>query len=600
LKKRLFGQFFPSYLLIILIFLLMSILFTSKVLKQFYFNQVETDLKARAFLIEEQINKELLPKNYEYLNQLCKKLDKKTSMRVTIILPSGKVIADSEKSPSLMDNHKKRPEVITALAGQVGNSIRYSHTLKKNMMYVAAPVRQNQKIAGIIRVSVPLLFIDKVLKNIYLKIITEGLVVAVIAVFVSFLISRQISKPLEELGEGAEHFAKGDLKYKLAIPKTKEIGELALAMNEMAAQLDSKITQITQQSNELEVILSSLEEGVIAIDIHERIMKLNRVAAKLISVNLSDVQNRKIQEVIKNDNLRKFISKALSVKHHVKEEIIIHTNGKECIIHAYSTALQNIEGGNIGALIVLNDITQLKKLENIRRDFIANVSHELKTPITSIKGYAETLIDGALNNKETSEQFVNIILKQANRLGSIIEDLLSLSRLEQESRESEFDTKETKIIDFIKSAIQLCSIKAESKDIKIEFSCPEDIRASVNSLLMEQAIVNLIDNAVKYSPEKSRVLVETLLTDKEIVIKVIDQGCGISKEHLPRIFERFYRVDKARSRKLGGTGLGLAIVKHISRAHGGYSKVDSTVGTGSIFSIHLPFISVKNHSSQRQ
>jgi two-component system, OmpR family, phosphate regulon sensor histidine kinase PhoR len=453
----------------------MSVFVTSRILKHFYFDQVETDLKARAFLIEEQVYKKLSPANVEYLNQLCKKLDKKTLMRVTIILPNGKVIADSEENLSLMDNHKNRPEIITALSGKAGNSVRYSHTLKKDMMYVAVPVKENQKISGIIRVSVPLLFIDKVLKAIYFKIITVGFIVSLIAVFISFFIARRISKPLEELETGAEHFAKGDLKYRLSIPKTKEIGELAMAMNEMAAQLD-------------------------------------------------------------------------------------------------------------------NQMDKINKLENIRRDFIANVSHELRTPITSIKGYAETLIDETLDDKERAEHFINTILKQANRLNSIIEDLLSLSSLEQESKESELITENTSIVDIINSAVQLCSIKAESKDIKLKFSCPENIKAVVNAPLIEQAIVNLVDNAIKYSPERSEILIEGLSDNNEVVIKVLDQGCGIPEEHLPRIFERFYRVDKARSRKLGGTGLGLAIVKHISQIHGGYATVESIIDSGSTFSIHLPLI----------
>jgi len=453
----------------------MSIFFTSNILKQFYFDQVETDLKTRALLIEEQISKNFSPINTEYLNELCRKLDQKTSMRVTIILPSGKVVADSEENPSLMDNHKDRPEIIKTLSGEIGNSVRYSHTLRKDMMYIAVPIRESQKITGIIRVSVPLLFIDKVLKVIYLKIIAEGLIAAIIAVIISFFIAKRISKPLEDLEHGAEHFAKGNLKYRLSIPKTKEIGELAIAMNDMAEQLDNKITQ-------------------------------------------------------------------------------------------------------------------LKKLENIRRDFIANVSHELRTPITSIKGYAETLIDGALDSKESAEKFVNTILNQANRLNSIIKDLLSLSRLEQEAKESEFNTEESKIIDVIKSAIQLCTLKADSGNIKLEFLCADELKATINSSLIEQAIVNLIDNAVKYSTEGNKVLINAALDNNELVIKVIDNGCGIPEEHLSRIFERFYRVDKARSRKLGGTGLGLAIVKHISQVHGGYAKVESTLGSGSIFSIHLPFM----------
>ena len=590
LKKRLIGQLFLSYMLVILISLILSIWYASNAFRQFYLNQVEIDLKARAFLVESQLHNSLLAKNTEYINKVCKELDQKASMRITVILPSGEVIGDSKEAPALMDNHKDRPEVVAALSGNIGNSIRYSNTLKKDMMYVAIPVISNDEIIGVVRTAIPLVFVDQILRIIYNKIIIEGVLVALIAASISFFMSRRISKPLEELEKGVKKFAAGDLKYKLTLPKTKEIAELAQAMNDMAIQLDNKITQIEQQNKEQDIILSSMVEGVIAIDMDGKIIKLNKVAAKLIKADISEIQGCKINEVIRNSELHKFIAKTLLDNNPAEEDIILYNYEEERFLKAYCSVLQDIEGRNIGALIVLNDITKIRKLENIRRDFIANVSHELRTPITSIKGYAETLIDGAINDPEDAKRFINIILNHTDRLNNIIQDLLSLSRLEQESGEWELDLEKVNINDVLKSAVQVCTMKAESRNIKLEFYCPESIHSIINSSLMEQAVVNLIDNAIKYSESGSKVIIDALKVNDEFIIKVIDQGCGISKEHLSRIFERFYRVDKARSRKIGGTGLGLAIVKHISQAHGGYTKVESTPGEGSTFSIHFPIV----------
>jgi two-component system, OmpR family, phosphate regulon sensor histidine kinase PhoR len=241
-----------------------------------------------------------------------------------------------------------------------------------------------------------------------------------------------------------------------------------------------------------------------------------------------------------------------------------------------------------GAVVVLNDVTRLKRLEAVRRDFVANVSHELKTPVTSIKGFAETLEDGALDDPETARRFVGIIVGQADRLNSIIADLLSLSTLEQRDGDSRLSLEAADICEVLRVAVEVCEPKAQAKHIAIAVACATCHLSSVNVPLLEQAVVNLIDNAVKYSPEGSAVEVGLTETDDEVVLFVVDHGPGVPREHLPRLFERFYRVDKARSRDLGGTGLGLAIVKHIAQAHGGSVSVDSTVGRGSTFRIHLP------------
>jgi two-component system phosphate regulon sensor histidine kinase PhoR len=253
-----------------------------------------------------------------------------------------------------------------------------------------------------------------------------------------------------------------------------------------------------------------------------------------------------------------------------------------------SSPLLDANKEHIGTLVVFNDVTHFRRLENMRRDFVANVSHEIKTPLTAIKGFVETLHQGSVDNPEEADRFLGIINKHVDRLSAIIEDLLSLSRIEQEDEGKIIKLEEGYVNDVFQSAIQICRSKAEEKNITIRPVCNEPISAKFDTTLLEQAVVNLLDNAIKYSEPKSTILLKAQRNNSEIRIRVEDQGIGIAKKHLPRLFERFYRVDKARSRKMGGTGLGLAIVKHIAQAHGGRITVESTLGVGSVFTIHLP------------
>ncbi|MDY7001541.1 MAG: ATP-binding protein, partial [Thermodesulfobacteriota bacterium] len=260
----------------------------------------------------------------------------------------------------------------------------------------------------------------------------------------------------------------------------------------------------------------------------------------------------------------------------------------ERFLHGHGTTLKDAKGERIGALIVLNDVTRLRKLENIRRDFVANVSHEIKTPITAIKGFVETLEHGGVEKPEDAERFLGIIKKHVDRLEALVEDILTFSRVERETEEEKAVLSEHLVRDVLQSALQACELAAKAKDIRFEMACGENMLAKMEAGLLEQALVNLLDNAVKYSGEASVVRVEAEQTGSETIIRVVDQGCGIEKRHLPRLFERFYRVDKARSREKGGTGLGLAIVKHIVQAHDGRVEVESLPGKGSTFSLHLP------------
>lgn len=414
-----------------------------------------------------------------------------------------------------------------------------------------------------------------------------GVVLAVLAAGLGLFTSGRITQPLQEMRWGAERFATGDFSQRLAVPDTVELGSLAATLNHMAEQLATQIRVITQQRNGQDAILASMQEGVLALDSQERVLTINRAAESLLGVIAAQATGRTIQEVVRNSALQRLLVTAMHSVESQTAEIVLR-GAEERVLQATATALHEASGRDIGVLVVMNDVTQLRHLENVRRDFVANVSHELKTPITSIKGFIETLRDGALDDRPQAERFLGIIARHADRLQAIIEDLLSLSRLEQESGSYDIVCTEESLAEIVEAAMVACDAKATARQVTIVPACPLDLLVVVNAPLLEQALVNLLDNAIIYSKPGSTVWVDASCAGSELSVRVRDQGFGIPQEYHSRIFERFYRVDKARSRDSGGTGLGLAIVKHIAQVHGGHVAVASTVGQGSTFTLRLP------------
>jgi len=452
---------------------------------------------------------------------------------------------------------------------------------------VGIKLKKNGRIAAVIRTSISVNAIDDTIKSIQIKIALGGLIIAVFAAMLSLLVSRRLTLPIEQIRRWAESIARGEFQFRPPVSGSEEIGALSESMNRMAVELRDRIDTVMRQRNEMEAVLSSMVEGVIAVDTEERLISMNQAAGVMFGCDPSEAQGRSIQEVVRNTILHNFLKEALSRQEPVEKDIVLSSNGDQ-FLNTHGTVLRDAKGKKIGALIVLNDVTRIQGLENIRREFVANVSHEIKTPITAIKGFVETLRDGTAKSPDDTERFLGIIEKHVGRLEAIIEDLLRLSRIEQEAEKEKTVLSEGRIEEVLKSAIQVCDLKAVAKKTRIKLSCAEDIGTKINPALLEQAVVNLLDNAIEYSDAESKIEVEATQTDSEIIVSVHDQGQGIEKQHLERLFERFYRVDKARSRQLGGTGLGLAIVKHIAQAHGGHVSVDSVPGKGSTFSIHLP------------
>jgi two-component system phosphate regulon sensor histidine kinase PhoR len=414
-----------------------------------------------------------------------------------------------------------------------------------------------------------------------------GLVIALLVAMITLYVTRRISRPIEEMKRGAEMFARGDLTHRLPAPPSTELAGLADAMNVMAQQLEDRIQTVISQRNEYEAVLSSMVEGVIAVDQDETILSINQSALDMLKITSAEAKGRTIQEVVRNRQFLDFVIDSLAGK--TLEEKDVEIQGPERrIINIRSMALRNAAMQNMGSLVVLDDVTKIRHLENIRRDFVANVSHEIKTPLTAIKGFVETLQQSMDQDQAEHQKFLGIIDKHVNRLNSIIEDLLALARIEQIGEKTTVALEKRRLKSLVENAINVVQHRADVKHITFKTRVAEDPHIMVDSTLFEQALVNLLDNAVAYSPEHEQVTISASKSGEAFVVSITDQGIGISKQHQPRLFERFYRVDKARSRKHGGTGLGLAIVKHIAQAHNGSVTVESQPGKGSVFNIQLP------------
>jgi two-component system, OmpR family, phosphate regulon sensor histidine kinase PhoR len=587
-KKKLIWQIFPLFLVIIVVSLSLEAWYFTRHSRQFFLENTEKELTVRARLIQLKAADILSREETrnQNMNDLCKELGDSIQTRVTIILPSGEVIGDSFARTRTMENHLSRPEIQAAISGEKGVAIRYSSTLDQNMMYIALPLAGPDGIMAVIRTALSVSAIDKNIQDTRNKVIVFLIFTVIAAAGVSWYVTRRIIHPLEEIKKGARAFAGGDLSNRLTVPDTEELSELARSLNQMARNLDSQIQESLNRQRELEAVHASMQEGVIAIDNEERIITINAAAAKIFNFSPASLKGRNILEVARNFELQNFIRKALATPAPVEDDIIIHREGDH-VFNIHSSALWDSREYRIGTLVIFHDLTRIRRLESMHKDFAANVSHELKTPLTTIRGFIETLQQMPADSGDDMAGFLKIIEKNVHRMIELIDDLLALSRLERlEGTGIRFEAHHLSAL--IQNAVHACAPLAEKKQMQVQVSCPEDLTARVDPVLMEQAIVNLVENAVKYSPENARVEITARCTREHVELSVADSGAGIAREHLPKIFNRFYRIDRGRSRQEGGTGLGLAIVKHIVQYHNGRITVSSVKGKGSTFLIRLP------------
>jgi two-component system phosphate regulon sensor histidine kinase PhoR len=582
------AKLFWTYLLLSLLglFIAGALIFSSE--RKRLLTQLEQNMVYQTQLLSNIFSPLLVDSlDIRKVDSLTDELGQKIDSRITIINDRGEVVGDSyESGESLlrMENHKDRPEVASALLDKVGKSIRYSYTTKLDMLYVAFPIKAQGKIIGVARLALPLAEL-KHQQNRILNLVILGLLLAFIfSLLLSFGFSNQVAKPLRQMMQVGKKMSEGDFTQRIKIKTKDEIGELGKTLNQMSVELSEKIAEITEDRSQLHSILSSMIEGVLAVDRQGKVLLVNDALSRMFELNAS-FYGKPHYEVIRDPELNEFIQKVLSSGLKKSKEIsFIHPPERDFMIQ--SALVRQPREGGIFAVFSFHDITELKKLERVRKDFVANVSHELRTPLTSIKGFVEALQDGSINNPEQSFRFLSIISQHTNRMNKIISDLLQLSQIE--SKEFELKIEPFSLKELVEEVVYILKRSADKKLQNLEVNLHSgDARVLGDRYRINQALTNLVDNAIKYTLEKGTIKIESRDKGELVEIAVIDNGMGILPNDLPRIFERFYTVDKGRSRELGGTGLGLSIVRHIIEAHGGKVNVQSQLGKGSQFSFTL-------------
>ncbi len=553
--------------------------------KDYYLTNLESRLTKEAYLVADmsqyRIGVDSVSRTYQ---DICVTAARDSDTRVTIIDAAGVVIGDSQvANPATLDNHGSRPEVYSALHGQTGVDIRYSDTLQINMLYVAVPF-SNEELSGAVRMAMPLGELQSIYNNALRGILLITLLCALAAAMISFLLAQYFSRPLRDITAAVQEFAAGNFKRRIYVHSSDEIGVLAQSFNHMSQHIEQSIAEVSEVKKRLEAILNNTVNGIVLIGQDDRLNYANPIAKSLLGL-AENFMGRKYVEVISTYEILQMIDAARSGGKPVKQTLILHNLGAG-MLEANAVPINNADSLKQDILLVMNDITEMKRLEQVRKDFVANVSHELKTPVASISGFAETLLAEGGKNADNVEEFARIIYNEAQRLTMLIKDLLELSRLESETN---LILQQVDVTELVGGIVARFSKTAGFRNIQLNYTQPDAIpRINSNPELIDLIMVNLLDNAINYSPDGGKIEVGVEDLGDKIKIKIKDYGMGISAAEINRIFERFYRVDKARSRKTGGTGLGLAIVKHSLENLRGQVQVESLEGQGSTFSVLLP------------
>ncbi|MBM7624959.1 two-component system histidine kinase PnpS [Sporohalobacter salinus] len=576
------------WLILIISVLIFSGMILNDRLEHHFINQLEHDLikeiRLIRTLLKDRINSN--QRQIKEIDKLVGKYSEQIDARITIIDSDGVVLGDSQEDPTYMDNHLQRPEVQEALKSEVGKSTRYSKTLQMNMKYMALAVKTKGKVTGIVRLALPLTQVENSLFDIFWRLISSGLAAIIISLILGLNLTKRITDPIDRMTQVATGMAEGNLDQRLSFNFKDELGRLSRAFNNMADKLEAKINEISGEKNKIEAILRGMGDGVIAVNDVGKIILLNPAAEHLFQLQEKKTLGKYILEVTHNHKLEETIMSSLEKGKDITEEIeTIYPPEK--IIRVHVTPIKNDKTTEQGAVAVLRDVTELRRLEKIRTEFVGNVSHELRTPLTSIKGYVETLLAEEKCERGIRQRFLQIIKDETDRLEQLITDLLNLSQLESKS-----DSFEQELVDLnqvIEDVLTTVMPKADEEKIDLKVEVPPNVtKVRGNQGQLERLYINLVDNGIKYTSNGGQVRIEVYEDETKVWTEISDTGMGIPEEDLPRIFERFYRVDKARSRKLGGTGLGLSIVKHILESHNGGIEVESEVGEGTNFIFWFP------------
>ena len=544
-----------------------------------YMSNLRAQLTDQAKLVGDASEPCFLSGDASEIDTLAKRLGEQIDARVTIIGSDGTVLGDSEEDPAEMENHGDRPEVIEALEGETGSDVRRSETLHRDMMYVAAVIAPDGDTVGVARVSLPLTEINAAMGHINLVIALVALVAVALGILVAFQITRITVDPIRRLTRISKEMAEGNLNQEIRVPSRDEVGDLARAFNRMAAKLKEAMTLVTAERDRIAIVLESMGDAIFVVDGEGRVTMTNKAAGKVLQIPRESAIGRHFIEAVRDHEIDALLQRCLEKRE--QQTGLVEIRSKRQLLGVIATPFQE----DSGCLLLIQDLTGLRKLETARRDFIANLSHELRTPIASLKALGETLHEGAIDQPAVARDFVGKMNVEVDRLAQMVQEMGELSRIE--SGEAPLQKAAVYVANVAARAAERLKSQADRAGLQMKLDIASGLPSvSADEARIEQVLVNLIHNAIKFTPPGGRVNISARAEGDKLIVSVSDTGVGIPEDDLPRVFERFYKADRARAG--GGTGLGLAIAKHVVEAHGGRIWVESVEGRGATFSFTLP------------
>lgn len=577
MKKSLFYKIFLSYLIIIFVSFFLLDIFVRDEIKKVLTSRIETELLSYAQLIDQT--------SPQKASDNLKQIAQTSQSRITLIDAKGRVFADSERDVAKLENHLNRPEVQEARLKGTGKSVRFSDSLGIDMLYIAVAIKDGQGIKGYIRLARPLHDVQNVIERVYRYILLTLLIVAVISLMIALFFSYRLYEPIKTMERFTEKLRAGEPVGTIILDTADETRTLADNINYLVDELKHKIRIANEEKSKLMTAFTSMNEGVLILNEQGLIEFSSPVLSNMLAVQYGDINGKTLMEAFRSLDLQRAFQEFKEKRVNVSREIIL--GHMEKVIMSISISSVHGHPDEEKIMIVFHDVTRLKKLEQIKMEFVANVTHEIKTPLTAIIGYLETIKSGTVNNAEETKRFIDIILKQSQRLNRLVEDLLTISNIEM--KEIVLNFENVALGTAANNVISLIKAKADLKKIDIQNNVPDNfppVKADRDRLT--QILVNILDNAVKFTPEGGKVVIEAKESESYAVVSVTDTGIGVPADEVHRLGERFYRVDKSRSRELGGTGLGLSIVKHLMIAHGGKMEIESRLGHGTKVSLFFP------------
>jgi two-component system phosphate regulon sensor histidine kinase PhoR len=579
MKGKLFFKIFGTYLAIALLAIGIVGFLAGNQIRAKLEAQVENELMAYARIVDLYPMKDIEARVGE--------IARIAHARVTVIDRDGRIVAETDRDASMLGSHLERPEIQEARVRGRGTATRYSQTQREEMMYVALPIPKDQEIVGYIRLARPLVEVRKSIEEFTGILLRSFLILLISSAVVAFLFSRKLTSPIRDMEQLTEKLRKGEQPGSLMIRSSDEIGMLAQNINYMMEELQRRIAALQEEKAKVEAAFSSALDGVLILNRDGRIETRNQGMGSILGDRYGDIIGKTPLEAFRNLDLQRALDSYGRDHRPVSQEIELGEE-ERAVLDLSITPVKGYADAEEKTMLVFHDVTHLKKLERMRVDFVANVTHEIKTPLTAILGFVETLQEGAIEDRETAKKFLSTIARHAERLNRLVEDLLTISNAEL--GEMHFSFESVAFSGIAQSVLEMIQRKAGEKKIEIISEIPENlplIRADRDRL--SQILINVLDNAVKFTPEGGSVRISAARAgEAEVVMRIADTGIGIPRDEVSRLGERFYRVDKTRSRELGGTGLGLSIVKHLVTAHKGRMEIESQLGRGTIVSLYIP------------